>query len=380
MITSTKKTVLQRKGANQNTASNANDNRNMPKITKKKILSRGDNNNKPENNSPRIFGYNPMINKKNKDEGYLDDDLDDIDNQEIYRRFIKKLVTTYDGPIIAAKIPSDATGDISNKVSQEKYDIYNYKPEDKNNQKKTNINSGNKPTIVNKYEKVDSSQKDKTGINTNKYNQNQVNNIDYQKQKEKEKKDRENRFNKQESKERPKVSSVTYGIRDKNVNSNYTTQKKTMDIGGQYNNVSTTFIVYSKKNVNINDIVDSCFIGVPRSENNDKSHYRSPNYNRNQNLNVPSSNKVFNTQNQNRYDRNNQAKINNERNKSNVASNNYGNQSNITKKTNVGSTYSKNIPANSSSSLRTNVNNNSQSGVGRGIRTNYQYQRGYKRK
>ena len=70
------------------------------------------------NNSIEINNIN--INEKNnelkldenKNEGYLDDDLEDEDNKKLYLRVIKRMEKTYGVPIISAKIPGEPIEDI----------------------------------------------------------------------------------------------------------------------------------------------------------------------------------------------------------------------------------------------------------------------------
>ena len=53
-----------------------------------------------------------LIIDENKNEGYLDDDLEDEENKKIYLRVIKRIEKTYGVPVISAKIPGEPIEDI----------------------------------------------------------------------------------------------------------------------------------------------------------------------------------------------------------------------------------------------------------------------------
>lgn len=177
-----------------------------------------------------------------KNEGYLDEDLEDPELYEIYKRFVERQSKLYKVPIIAAK-------DLSTKGTIETKNI-------KGKQGKKNLENvgGN---LRGQEEK--NNGKTNTITATSNVKENKAKII-------------------------PLNMNKNIGIRNKSANTkenkDYRLQRKTLTRGGKYNNISTTFIVYSNQNLDVEDIARrSCFWGEDQEiEKSKTTTFKSPQY------------------------------------------------------------------------------------------------------
>ena len=115
-----------------------------------------------------------LIIDKNKNEGYLDDDLEDEENKKIYLRVIKRIEKTYGVPVISAIIPGEPIEDIEIEENIRPILVNNNdnimprnnipKPENLHN-KQMNINNINMHNNKRSFDNKNKINNNKSGIN-----------------------------------------------------------------------------------------------------------------------------------------------------------------------------------------------------------------------
>ena len=139
-------------------------------------------NNANDVNENKVEIKNEEIIQEDNNKGYLDDDLEDEDNQKLYLRVIKRIEKTYGVPVIAAEIKGEKIEDIELEENIRPILIDKVKINNKETPKKNMVNNKDKYNINNK---VINNGKNKENIINNSFNypnvrnNNPINNDDY---------------------------------------------------------------------------------------------------------------------------------------------------------------------------------------------------------
>ena len=139
-------------------------------------------NNANDVNENKVEIKNEEIIQEDNNKGYLDDDLEDEDNQKLYLRVIKRIEKTYGVPVIAAEIKGEKIEDIELEENIRPILIDKVKINNKETPKKNMVNNKDKYNINNK---VINNGKNKENIINNSFNypnvrnNNPINNDNY---------------------------------------------------------------------------------------------------------------------------------------------------------------------------------------------------------
>ena len=136
-------------------------------------------NNANDVNENKVEIKNEEIIQEDNNKGYLDDDLEDEDNQKLYLRVIKRIEKTYGVPVVSAEIKGEKIEDIELEENIRPILIDKVKINNKETPKKNMVNNKDK------YNKVINNGKNKENIINNSFNypnvrnNNPINNDNY---------------------------------------------------------------------------------------------------------------------------------------------------------------------------------------------------------